>query len=116
MLAPLPFEVSIEVEKWLSQIPPLPDKQPGLSCSPRYGVYKGDQLVEEFSREYYVVAHTSTEAWLAVNAVQVVIGARTFWIEPNALDKLRGKTLTLIRTDVSRIQDDPKIRAFLISA
>jgi len=113
---PLPFSVSSEVEKWLSQIPPVPNKQPGFSCSPRYGVYGGDDHLEEFKGEHYSIAHTSSEAWLSVHAVQVVIATRAFWIPQDTLDKLRGKTLTVIEVNVSRTQHEPKIRAFLVAA
>ena len=113
---PLPFAVSVEVEEWLSQIPALPDTQPGFSCSPRYGVFKGDDLVEEFKGDHYSIVHTSSEAWLSVHATEVIIAARAFWITPAALDKLRGKTLIVIETNVSRKQHDPKIRKFLVAA
>src|SRR5688572_919627 len=113
MPEPLPFTVSVEAKEWLSQIPSLPDKQPGFSCSPRFGVISNDELVEEFMGEHYAIAHTSTEAWLSLHAIQVVIATRAFWISPDTLDKLRGKTLTVIQANVSRKQHEPKLRAFL---
>ncbi len=116
MSAPLPFTVSAEAEEWLSQIPLRPGKDPGFSCSPRYGVYEGNDLVEEFRGEHYSIVHTSSEAWLSVHGIQVVIATRTFWVPRDTLDKLRGKTLTVIETNVSPQQHEPKIRAFLVAS
>ena len=116
MPAPLPFSVSAESEAWLSQIPPHPDKEPGFSCSPRYAVFKSDDIVEEFPDEHYSIVHTSSEAWLSVHAVQVFIAARAFWIMPDTLDKLRGKTLTVIETNVSPKKYASKMRSFLVAA
>jgi len=116
MSEPRPFEVSVEVEKWLSKIPVRAGKQPGFSCSPRYGVFEGDKLIEEFIGEHYSIAHTSSDAWASLHAVQVTIGTCSFWIAPDTLEKLRGKTLTVIQANVSRDQHAPKIRAFLVAA
>jgi len=111
----LPFAVSVEAQEWLSQVPLLPGKQPGFSCSPRYGLYKGDKLIEEFSKEHYVIAQTSSGAWESVDAVQVTIATREFWVTPDTVEKLRGRTLTVIQANVSREQQAPKIRAFLVA-
>jgi hypothetical protein len=116
MPAPLPFAVTAEVEAWLSQIPPRPDKQPGFRCSPRYGVFKGDDLEEEFEGEHYSIIHASSEAWLSLHAIQVVIATRAFWISPETLDKLRDKTLTVIEINASRKKHETKIRKFVVAA
>jgi hypothetical protein len=114
MPEPIPFEISAEVEEWLSKIPLRPDREPGFSCSPRYGVYDGDKLKEEFLGDHYVVTHASADAWRSVHAIQLVIGARTFWIPPDTLDKLHGKTLSMIEVNVSK-QKEPKIRVFVVA-
>jgi hypothetical protein len=115
MVDPLPFYVSAEVEKWLLAIPLRPDTQPGFSCAARFAVYRGAELVEEFVGEHYSIAHASLETWDSLVAIQVAIGARAFWIPKDTLDKLRGKMLKVIHTNVSK-QEEPKIRSFLVAA
>ena len=112
----LPFAVSSEVEEWLLRVPSRPDMEPGFCCSPRYGVYHGKELVEDFTGEHYVISFVSREAWLSLSAVQVVIATRAFWLDPETLNKLRGKTLTVIQADVSRRQYESKMRAFIVAA
>jgi hypothetical protein len=94
-----------------------PDKQPGFSCSRNYGVYKGNELVEEFKGDHYSIVFAAPESWLSVHrALQVEIAGRAFWIPPEALDKFRGKTLTLIQRDVGRGRYAGTIRDFLVVA
>jgi hypothetical protein len=112
---PFPFEVSAEVNEWLSKIPSLANREPGFSWVPRYGKYAGDKLKEEFVGDHYVITHASVDAWHSAQAIQVMIGARRFWVPADMLDKLRGKTLSVIRSNVSK-QDGPEIRTFLVAS
>lgn len=111
----VPLAVTTEAKEWLLHVPSVPGKEPGFSCSPRYGVYNGDELIEEFNAEHYSITHASREAWLSMRAIQVIIGTRPFWIQPDTLEKLQRKTITVIQKDVSRKPDEPKIRSFLVA-
>ena len=49
----VPLAVSAEAKEWLLHVPSVPGKEPGFSCSPRYGVYKGEELIEDFGSAKY---------------------------------------------------------------
>lgn len=108
---PCPFAVSAEVEAWLASILVRPHRHPGFSCSPRFGVYKGKELVEEFVGEHFRIVQASLEAWLSHEASQVVVAARPFWILPKDLESLRGKTLSKVYFDVSPSKKRPFVVA-----
>jgi len=117
MQAPLPFTVSAEAEHWLSQVSPLPDSEPGISYTLGYDSQEDGEIVEEFWGEHYSIGYDSPERWVSVHsAIRLSIAGHEFWLEPQTIDTLRGKTLTLVQREVGRGKDAGKVRDILVAA
>jgi hypothetical protein len=110
----LPFQLSPEAEAWLSRLPRKEGQAPGFVCSPRYGVYRGADLVEEFGGAHYSFVYAAPVDWASErSATPLVIGDREFWFTSETLDGLRGKTLAVVRSDVGKKQS--VVREFLVA-
>jgi hypothetical protein len=117
MSAPVPFNVSPEAEQFLMQSAILPDMQPGISYTLGYEVNSLDgELTEEFRGEHFSIGYDTPATWRSDRlAVQVQIAGRSFWIASATLDKLRGKTMTLLRCDVGRGKNAGTLRDTLVA-
>jgi hypothetical protein len=117
MPAPLPFTVSPEAAHWLSQVSSLPDSQPGISYTLGYDSQEDGAIVEEFLGEHYSIGYDSPERWVSVHsAVRLSIAGHEFWLRPQTIDTLRGKTLTLAEWEVGRGKYAGKVRDILVAA
>ena len=117
MSVPLPFNVSSLAEGRLREVGSLPNMQPGIFYTFRYEAHKDGELSEQFDEEHYTIGFDSPESWASVRSgVQVMIAGREFWLPPDAVDTLRGKTLTLIQRDVGRGRYAGKVRDLLVAA
>jgi hypothetical protein len=117
MSVPLPFTVSPEAEQWLSQIRTTPDSQPGISYTLGYDSQMDGEILEEFWGEHYSIGYDSPERWISVHrAAQVSIAGGAFWLDPQTVDTLRGKTLTLAQKEVGRGKHAGKVRELLVAA
>lgn len=115
MTEELPFSVSIEAMQFLMQLPTSSDRQPGFVCSPRYGVFRGHDLVEEFVGDHFSFSFATPHEWLGSRAATAfTIGERPFWITPDILAKLSGTTLSVVESDVAVGGRPACIRKFLI--
>jgi len=113
-MPPLPFQLSPEAETWLSRLPRKDGQAPGFVCSPRYGVYRGTDLVEEFGGAHYYFIYATNGDWASErSATPLVIGNREFWVTSETLDGLRGKTLAVVQSDVGKKQ--AVVREFLVA-
>lgn len=112
-----PFAASPEIEQWLLSVPAGTDgKEPGFSCSPRYGVTQGNELIESFEGDHYSITYAAPEDWGSFcPAQQVDIAGRLFWIASDNLDKLRGKTLTALHADVGQGRHTDRVRRFVVA-
>jgi hypothetical protein len=113
----LPFFVSEEAMEWLLSLPVYPDREPGFVNSPRYGVFCGSQLIEEFVGDHLSFTFAPPLDWRdSRNATAFQIGGRPFWIPSETLSNLHGRTLRIVEVDVS-VGDSPvSIRRFLVSS
>jgi hypothetical protein len=99
MHTPLPFKVSPDAELWFLRVPTILDKQPGISRTGADGDKYGEPT-KEFSGEHYSIVYDSPERWVAAHgAVCLLIAHREFWIPPDTLETLRGKTLAVAPRD-----------------
>lgn len=113
----LPFFVSHEVLEDLMALPAYFDREPGVVSSPRYGVYRGSLLVEEFVGDHFSFTYAPPREWLdSRDATAFQIAGRPFWISSDTLSKLTGRTLRAVEADVA-VGDSPmSIRKFLIAS
>jgi hypothetical protein len=110
-----PFSVSPEAMRWLMELPTFPDKQPGFFCSPRFGVYRGAELIEEYLGDHFSFGFAPPDEWLGSReAMPYTIGGRPFWITDDILTRLSGATLSVIETDVACGEHPACWRRFLI--
>ncbi len=117
MATPLPFTVSPEAKEWLSRITAEPDSQPGISYTLGFDAQQDGEIVEEFWGEHYSVGYDSPERWVSVHsAVSLSVAGREFWFPPDTIERLRGKTLTLVHRDVGRGRHAGKVRDLLVAA
>jgi len=117
MPAPLPFNVSSSAEERLRAVGSVPDMQPGIFRTFRYEAHKDGELSEQFDEEHYTIGFDSLEKWVSVRSgIQVTIAGRDFWLPPDTVDTLRGKSLTLIQREVGRGKYAGKIRDLLVAA
>lgn len=116
MSAPPPFVVTPKAERWLMHVGNVPDMQPGIHRTFRYDIHKDGELTEEFDGVHYSVGFDTAQSWVAVRSgIRVTIARREFWLPPDTVDSLRGKTLTLIQQDVGRGRHAGKIRDLLVA-
>jgi dihydropteroate synthase len=116
MLTELPFNVSSEVERFLREVTGPPKRYPGFLCSPRYEMHREKEVLERFESEHYSIVWTSLESWHSVCAHEVLIAGRQFWITPEILSTLCGKTLSVIETDVGVSPHPSMMRRFIVAA
>jgi hypothetical protein len=116
MSFPAPFVVSPEAEAWLSQHVAEPDSEPGLSYTLGFDALQDGELIEEFWGEHFSVGFDSPERWVSVHsAVLLSIAGHEFWCEPDTIERLRGKTLTLVQREVGRGSHAGKVRDILVA-
>ena len=116
MAKPLPFIVSAEAAEWLSQITAEPDSQPGLSYTLGFDALQDGEIVEEFWGEHYSVGYDSPERWVSVHsAIPLSVAGREFWFRPDTIERLRGKTLTLVQREVGRGSRAGKVCDLLVA-
>jgi hypothetical protein len=117
MSAPLPFNVSGSAEERLREVGSVPNMQPGIFRTFRYEAQKDGELSEQFDEEHYTIGFDSPESWVSVRSgILVTIADREFWLPPDTLDTLRGKTLTLVQREVGRGRYAGKNRDLLVAA
>jgi hypothetical protein len=117
MPAPLPFAVSPEAEQYLLQASTSADRQPGISYTLGYDSRQDGEIIEEFWGEHYSIGYDSPDRWVSVHsAVAVCIAGRDFWLRRDTLERLGGKTLTLVQREVGRGRNAGKVRDLLVVA
>lgn len=100
----------------LMTLPQETDREPGFACSPRYGVYRGNKVIEWFEGEHFTFTFATPMEWREDRASKgFLIGGRRFCISPQILTKLQNATLTLVEIDVSGNDNPSRIRQFLIA-
>jgi hypothetical protein len=115
MISELPFFVTTEAMEWLMRLPTYPDRQPGFVSSPRFGVCRGSQLIEEFVGDHFSFTFAPPHDWLdSRGATAFLIGGRPFWISADTLSKLSGMTLRVVEIDVAVGDSAVSMRKFLI--
>lgn len=103
----LPFFVSDEAMEWLMSLPTYPDREPGFVSLPRYGVFRGSQLIEEFVGDHFSFTFAPPQDWRDNRgATAFVIGRQPFWLSSDTLSKLSGMTLGVVEVDVA-VGDSP---------
>ena len=95
----------------------VPGMQPGIVRTFRYDVHsKEGELTEEYVGEHYSVGFDSPQTWASAHsAICVTLAHREFWLRPDTVDTLRGKTLTVIQRDVGRGKHAGTIRDILVA-
>ena len=113
----LPFNVSSSAEDRLRKVGSVPNMQPGIFRTFRYEAHKDGELSEQFDEEHYTIGFDSPASWLSVRSgIQVTIAGREFWLPPDTVAGLRGKTLTLIQCEVGRGRYEGKVGGLLVAA
>jgi hypothetical protein len=93
-----PFEISTAALDRLANAAAVPNQEIGIGRDLSFKVLSPEGVVTDaFEGEHYSISHEAREAWSERLAVQVRIAGREFWVAPDALEHLKGKTLTLIR-------------------
>jgi hypothetical protein len=94
----LPFEISAAASERLANAVAVPNLEIGIVRDLNFKVLSPEgELTDAFEGEHYSISHDGREAWSERLAVQVRIAGREFWVAPDALEHLKGKTLTLMR-------------------
>ena len=115
MTSELPFSITSEAMEWLMSLPTYSGRQPGFVSSPRFGTYRGSQLIEEFVGDHFSFTFAPPHDWHeSRGAIAFLIGGRPFWICSDTLSKLSGTTLRVVEVDVAVGGSDVSIRRFLI--
>lgn len=96
-------------------LPVFPDQEPGFVSSPRFGVFRGSQLIEEFIGDHFSFSFAPPQDWRdSRGATALLIGGRPFWIMADTLSKLSDMTLRVVEVDVAVGDSALSIRRFLI--
>ena len=113
----LPFYLSPDALDWLSRLPEKEGEELGFVSAPRYGMSRGNEIIESFDREHYAFVHAKPAIWSEDrSALRYSVGERSFWFMPEILQGLEGKTLEVIRVDVGHGRHSGRFREFLVAS
>jgi len=113
----LPFYLSRDAHDWLSRLPEKEGEELGFVSSPRYAMTRGDEVIESFDREHYAFVHAKPAVWSDDrSALRFTVGERPFWLMPEILRSLEGRTLEVIRVDIGHVRHSGRFREFLVAS
>jgi hypothetical protein len=93
-----PFEISAAALQRLTSAATVPNQEIGIGRDLSFRLLSPEgELTDAFEGEHYSISHDTRNAWSERRAEQFSIAGREFWVPPDAIEHLKGKTLTLIR-------------------
>ena len=111
-----PFDTSDDARALLESLPCVEGREPGFTCSPRYQVSRGNEILESYEGEHYNFVQAPPENWQTERSAQrLLINNRGYWITPDLLKNLTGKSLKVIEVMVGRGKEAGKVRKFLVA-